>query len=266
MTAMNLIVQRAAGSAYLLTDAASISRDGMLHSFVSKVLPIDLGPGAGRVAITASGAMNARDWVEPARQLKARSVTGLLQEIPDVFRAIEARLIDSGAVDRCGETTMAAVVASFDHGPGDAGGHVIGNDNSLFDAGWYESYSLRATNQYVSRVEFAPYALMVNEPWDRGGDITQPEVWDPVEGAACLIEAQRHDPFMCEAGVHYGVGGVAVLTTVGAAGTSHTIVRSWPDRPGTRIDATAPPRLIGRIRSRWNRARIPAALPTIHLN
>lgn len=235
MTAMNLIVQAKAGAAYLLTDTARFRRGGIVDEFHPKVLPISI---AGRPcgAIASSGMVSRGEFIEVLSKLPARSVGELIEAFPEVFHQVEQLQIKRKMPERCGSGHLSAVLAVYDPFTGSPRGFTISNDNMLFPLAKYRRYTLQPTLKYLTR--------FVGQPFPRGTDMCDPRQWNPASQAAALIEAQRLDLFGIEPDTYHAIGGEAHLTRIDATGLSVSVVRSWPDKIGRRINpAVSPARL-----------------------
>ncbi|MBT2133947.1 hypothetical protein KK137_06335 [Croceibacterium sp. LX-88] len=246
MTAMNLIVQARARAAFLLTDTASIwSRSGKVAHFGSKVIPVYID-GRAVAAVAVSGRLEPSDLAERMDEISPQSLSGFLEEFPEVFRATERALKKRDAAG-----SMAAVIAAFDHERSRPIGYRIANDNLLFPPG-YRPYELKQTSRHLT--EFNPDNVTLLQ-----SDFCDPRHWEPDRDAEKLIEAQRRDPDILHG--RHSIGGEAVLTRVDASGVCSKVLKAWPDRVGRRINPEASVRSttlgsrLAEIASKWDTAR-----------
>ena len=257
MTAMNIIVQAKAGTAYLLTDTAAYTPDGVVRTFHPKVLTLAIG-SKSFAAIATTGMSAQPAWRCRLADQRAESVEDVLRALPEAFRDVECELKASGAAEDCGTGHMSAVVAVFDGERREASGYAISNDTFLFPPGKAVPYRLQPVLKYLTRYR--------GQPFPRGTDMCDPRRWDPRRDAAALIQAQRADEFGLEGGTFVGVGGRAILTTVSAAGVEHQVVTAWGDCAGRQIDRSLDQRssFLGRLRQQWRMTMQPR-MPTLTL-
>lgn len=231
MTALNLIVQRRARAAFLLTDTARYDRHGRVKGFGSKVLELRV---AGRVsgAIATTG-MTSQPFLERRlSELRAESVDALLPGIEKAFCETEADLIADGMPARCGMDWLAACVALFDQDAGRPWGYRIANNRLLFPLSEYPApYKLRPCERSLTRCA---------DDGPHGVDVRDPRQWNPERDGAALLEAQRADLFGIEPDTYHGVGGEGILTRVDVAGVTSKRLVAWPDRVGRRIEPDRP--------------------------
>ena len=222
MTAMNLIVQERAKSAFLLTDTGYFNRvTGAIEAFGPKVHGIAIGGGA-YAAIATSGSIFTGHIRRPLSRICASTLEDFLVAMPGVFRAAEAA---SRAEGGCGSS--AAAIVAFDPKSGRALGWGIRNDTQLFRA---TPYTLVPTRKSLTAFDEVRHFRLAET------DFCDPRQWNPITQGVELVEAQRQDIDMMVGGGASVVGGEAVLTCVTREGISHVTLKSWPDRVGKRID------------------------------
>ena len=224
MTALNLIVQQRAQSAYLLTDTACYSF-GTVVGFTNKVIALDFGP-EGSAAMAVSGIAHNEHFlsrISPAPQ----SLSSFLAELPDIFRDVERALEAAGKPAKVGTRNITVALAVFDRHQARASGYAISN-NTISLPRTYGPYKLhRLPKPLLTPCEHDPIPV--------GTDISDPRQWDVEQEAGPLIEAQRAEPFPGRDESYIGIGGQAILTRISAAGIEQRLIRTWPDRIGSRI-------------------------------
>lgn len=245
MTALNLIVQQRAQAAYLLTDTACYSF-GTVVGFTNKVIAFDFGP-EGCAAMAVSGIAHNEHFlarISPVPQ----SLGSFLAELPDIFRDVERALEAAGKPAKVGTRNIAVALAVFDRHQARATGYAISN-NTVSLPRTYGPYRLhRMPKPLLTPCE--------RDPIPEGTDISDPRQWDVEREAGPLIEAQRAEPFPDRDQPYIGIGGQAILTRVSAAGIEQRLIRTWPDRIGSRIKLAPDDqldladRLMVRLRSR----------------
>ncbi|WP_333605976.1 hypothetical protein [Novosphingobium sp.] len=252
MTAMNLIVQERAKTAFLLTDTAYFDvASGAITAFGPKVHGIVIGEGA-YAAVATSGRLFLRHMRPHLEAIRASTLREFLAAMPEAFRAAEAESLTEGGGGSC-----AAVIAAFDRAGRRAYGWGIGNNTMAFRA---RPYSLVPTKKYLTGFDEDKHPALAD------ADFCDPECWNPMADGGRLLEAQREDDFDLSLGFSApAVGGQAVLTRVDGAGISHITLKTWPDRVGCPIDLTKGDRLGWRDRLRaWRREKL-RPVPTLRL-
>lgn len=224
MTALNLIVQQRAQSAYLLTDTACYSF-GTVVGFTNKVIALDFGP-EGSAAMAVSGIAHNEHFLSRISHAP-QSLSSFLAELPDIFRDVERALEAAGKPAKVGTRNITVALAVFDRHQARASGYAISN-NTISLPRTYGPYRLhRMPKPLLTPCE--------RDPIPAGTDISDPRQWDVEREAEALIEAQRAEPFPGRDEPYIGIGGQAILTRISAAGIEQRLIRTWPDRIGSRI-------------------------------
>lgn len=256
MTAMNLIVQASAGSAYLLTDTAAYAPDGRILEFCSKVTALTIG-GKACAAITTAGGGFYRPFGWYLRRLRVRSVDDLTSVLPDLFRKVDEFIrpdVEAGRTNG----DMSIALAVYDHVAGQPKGFVMSNRPMAFPVDVrsppYRPFTLQPTRLNITGLAYDPFP---------GKDLCDRRAWRPELDADRLIAAQRVDPF---SGGRTCIGGQAILTRVGHDGIDQSVVTTWDDRRGKPIDLERPrpDDALSRAR-RWLRAKHPPTMPHYRL-
>ena len=226
MTAMNLIVQERAKAAFILSDTAVTgNQDGVVISFIPKVIGLSLGVDAF-VAVGTTGSLSVPYLTPHLKEISAATLPDFLEAFPQAFRAAERDMLAGG-----GQGSIAAVLAVFDRRAGRASGYVIGNDHRLFPPSC-RPHQLNRAKKHLTDLDPDRHLNMIQT------DHCNPAAWQPARDGAALLEAQRSDPFQFAPDVYgSGIGGEAVLTRVDGNGISHVTLKAWPDRVGRPINA-----------------------------
>jgi hypothetical protein len=224
MTACNLIVQPQA--AYLLTDTACYTADGIVTHFQPKVIELTHAI-VEPAAIAFTGNAFPQEMTAALERLGPASASALLPALPDLIA--DAERIVRGRMPPGQRPSITLLIASFNRATIRPAGHIISNDPSMFLPGsGYVPMTVRAMD-WKAHVDHAAAF---------GGQrrLSDPRQFDAVGDGARLLEQQRREP---NDGDNFPIiGGQGLLTKVDIYGVQTRTICEWQnDTVGARIAA-----------------------------
>lgn len=227
MTAINVVCQKRHKLVHVLTDAASYTPDGVLAGIGTKVFVEPNWPGV----VTGRGTAIAVPLLGAALSLRFLSFDALVDGIEDVLE----EMVDYYNIQGSAELVIAGI--SGNRGPeaymivtDDAPPKGCSLEAARASGHWPAPFRLQRLHDMTcgpvptvaainAAVEFAGFEVFGTD--DAPADV--------VAGLTTFIEMQRNSLF--DDGICW-VGGHAELTTISAEGTSHRILKRWPDKVG----------------------------------
>lgn len=222
MSALSGLVQ--AGAAYLFTDGATYTWEGVVRSIAPKVVVLD----EAHMAIGWSGYGDPKDLTKGLKRRRARSQTEVMDALPEIVREYvdtNVRRYPDFYREHLG---ISLLVALWNDGPQLWALH---SDQAVFGARNipYQPLRLHGHLDVEPGTESAIFGRAVN--------LLDPASFDPAVDGLALLEHQRRQPLDDGHGgqPRFMVGGFAQLTAVSAAGIETRVLRRWPDKVGRKI-------------------------------
>ena len=231
MTAINCVVQEDA--AYLFTDTAKYSADGIVLGFGPKTLECYFGPSIVYAPpCKAVFAFSGVDVLPIATALLPRfgvtDMRSLFAIVPDFFYALD-HAVKSLPADRLAghPASLSMLFAGYDDLSRKPFAFAMGNEDSIFDT-LIPPFTPTPIEEYVQWCDEELFP-------GRTVKYSDGTSFDPIEDGRTILEKQRFDLFGEAPNQFYGVGGQGILTKIDANGVNCRILTNWDDRVGERI-------------------------------